>query len=399
MELHCNEKSQHLIEQLPVALLRSQKAKNRHGLLEGDTGRLLFLLEDALISNNEVQLQAVSKNLRSAWKNIASVFSNCTYSNGLTGFLAFIAYFNKRTGNMLSVDGSDERQLLNHCVRIMQQDLYSRGNYDFMIGATGVGFFLLDKNPGHPFIRELINYFRKTAVTRPGGICWKEPEGIFTLRDSADSFNLGMAHGILPVILFLVRCFEQGISSSVCRSMAEQAVAFLLSSEYKTGDTPFRFPSFITKEGKRVTRHGWCYGDFPVALVLLQCTTLPGGENYRQEAFKTALYACNLRDEETSRVEDAAICHGAAGLFIQSLLLEKIFGHAHLKETTLFWKEKIFSFSIHPDAPGGFKSPTYLGLQANPGFLGGTAGIGLTLLYENNPVTGHWLPLIGLPVL
>lgn len=367
------------------------------GLLEGDMGRLLFMLEYARFRENKKEIALLKKEIARAFSQIEKNIHNVTFSSGLLGFLAFLNYYNTYSGDELELD-SETAETLQHVVtNQLKNDLLVRNNYDYMIGAVAAGHYFLDQHKTAPIVTGLIDFFDSTKIIRSDGITWQEPEGLFPLVKRKNAVNLGTAHGIIPVVLFLAKCFCAGIAPERTKPLASEALRFIESQQIKVPGSAFLYPAFIENGKQKTSRHGWCYGDLGVALLFLQCATLLREEKYKARALEGGLYSCNIRNIKTARTEDAAICHGTGGLYLQYQILFNHFGHNVFAETAAYWKNKTIAYSKYKDGPGGYMVPTLSGMQGNPGFLGGAAGIGLSFLYEMNGGKAPWLKFLLLP--
>ena len=112
------------------------------------------------------------------------------------------------------------------------------------------------------------------------------------------------------------------------------------------------------------------------------------------------------RDESTSHVRDAGLCHGAAGV---GHLFNRMFqatGEERLAEAARLWFERTFTFQAPGEPIAGFRA-WEVGIEGNPGwrpdagFLEGAAGVGLALLGAVSGVEPAWdrVLLVSLPPL
>lgn len=388
-------------EQLTGRIQHDLKGKRSQssplGLLEGDMGRLLFLLEYAKYCGNKKEITLLKKDLIHAFSQVEKNMHNTTFSSGLLGFLSFLDYYNHYSGETLELDTETEDGLCRMIARLMENDLLQRNNYDYMIGAVAAGHYALGKQILPDFVFRLIDYFDTTKTETAQGITWMEPEGIFPLAKRTNTVNLGLAHGIIPVILFLAQCYAKGIEPERTKRLATAGIRFLESHRITDPESAFLYPAFLENGKPKTSRHGWCYGDLGAAMMYLQCSELLQQKEFRDKALETGLFSCRLRSKKITRMEDAAICHGTGGLYLQYLILHRHFAHPDFAETAAYWKKKTIAYSKYDDGPGGYMVPTLAGMQGNPGLLGGAAGIGLSFLYEMNGGHAPWLKFLLLP--
>jgi hypothetical protein len=140
-----------------------------------------------------------------------------------------------------------------------------------------------------------------------------------------------------------------------------------------------------------------------VAAVLLLVARSFGREDWEQEAIACARLAARWR-EGANGVEDAGLCHGSAGLAQIFHRLFQATGDEALREAALYWLKRTLDFRQPGRGPGGFgAAEIHAAGQKSwtpaPGFLTGSAGIGLTLLAAITPVEPEWdrLLLLSFP--
>lgn len=364
------------------------------GLLEGDMGRLLFLIEYARFTGNKKEISSIKKDISRAFAQLELFVHDTSFASGILGFLAFLNYYNIHSGENLELD-QDTADTLHHLVNThLTNELQHRGNYEYMAGAVAGGHYWLDQDKTSPVIGQLISFFDSAKTVTPQGICWYEPEGIYELNKRTGTYNLGTAHGILPVILFLAKCVNAGIEADRCRLLVNESIRFIENNRLKEAGAAFMYPAFVENGRHKTSRHGWCYGDLGIAMLYLQCAELVQDDALKNRARDIALFSAKLKNVRTARTEDAAICHGTGGLYLQYLILGRHFRNPDITETAQYWKNKTIAYSKYNEGPGGYMVPTLAGMQGNPGFLGGAAGIGLCFLYELNNGNAPWLKFL-----
>jgi len=95
------------------------------------------------------------------------------------------------------------------------------------------------------------------------------------------------------------------------------------------------------------------------------------------------LHAAHRRGLPENRVQDAGICHGAAGIAHIFNRLHRNTGRMEFKDAADYWYVETIKMAKFDDGLAGYKTyytEAYGGWQPNDNFLVGIAGIGLCLL-------------------
>lgn len=128
--------------------------------------------------------------------------------------------------------------------------------------------------------------------------------------------------------------------------------------------------------------------------MLLEAARALDRKDLEEESLACARRAARPRGEETSLIEPG-LCHGAAGLGqIFNRLTQKT-GDPSAREAALYWLGRTLEMRKPGTGAGGFQSGDF---DANgqvtwvddPGFLTGSAGIGLTLLAAIDSTEPEW---------
>lgn len=271
-------------------------------------------------------------------------------------------------------------------------------SFDLTSGLVGLGVHALERCPragAEEGLRQVVHQLAATAQRQAGAATWWTPpvpseNGRGKLPEG--HFNLGLAHGIPGVVAFLADACSAGLE---VQPLLEEAVTWILAQKLPPG-SPSIFPMYVTPDGDSPwARLGWCYGDAGIAIALLKAARSTGKPAWEEEALALARAAALRRDREETRVVDATLCHGTASLIQLFNRLYQASGDPLLAETALFWVERTLSFRKPGEGVGGFvawdvDSQMEMGWRAEPGFLMGAAGIGLSLLATVTPIEPLW---------
>jgi lantibiotic modifying enzyme len=270
------------------------------------------------------------------------------------------------------------------------------GEYDLLAGLTGVGVYALERLP-RPAAVELL----RVVVTRLAGLArsdpahprwWTPVTGL--PRQIADQFpdgawNLGLAHGAPGVIGFLARAFAAGVDADAVRPLLEDAVRWCLGQQVAFGEDK-AFPAFAAPAIVPTrSRLAWCYGDPGVAGCLFEAGRRAAIPTWQAAAVTIAERAAQRPLADTG-VVDAGVCHGSAGLAHIYNRLWQATGSPLLRDAAVHWLRRVMGAQRPGVGVGGFQAHRAGRLVSDPGFLTGTAGIGLVLLAAATPSEPRW---------
>lgn len=285
-------------------------------------------------------------------------------------------------------------------------------DYDLVSGLVGLGVYGLERLPRQSavtLLEKVVDHLDAWSEPKDGGLTWLTRPHLLWEETARlfpkGCYNLGLAHGVPGIVALLGEICAAGVALDRARPLLEGAVTWLLAQRLK--DDPLScFTDLIGPEDPssrneplQPSRTAWCYGDPGVAVALLGAAAGAGREDWRTAALDIARRAA-LRNKEQARVNDAGLCHGAAGLAHLFNRMYQATGDVLLKDAALRWVEQTLAMgdggndrdsavggflSWEPKSPGGefFAVP-------RTGLLTGTAGIGLALLATVSNQEPRW---------
>jgi len=286
------------------------------------------------------------------------------------------------------------------------------GDYDIVGGLVGFGVYALERLPRPSTItclKLVIDRLEETAERTAEGITWY-PAGVApgssTQGIPNGHYNLGLAHGVPGVIALLGQiCGNRDKrlreARQKVRPMLNGAVPWLLAQELA------RVQSFlwaVAKDVAQPSRSAWCYGDLGIAVGLLQAARGAREASWEEEALRIAR-RCAERPAEQCGVVDCGR-HGAAGVGHLFNRLFQASGEKTFKDAARFWFACTLEMRQVDKAIAGLRArrpdldrPGEVGWFADPGILGGAAGIGLALLAATTEIEPSWdrMMLISIP--
>lgn len=266
--------------------------------------------------------------------------------------------------------------------------------FDLVRGLTGLGAYLLHRDPGSELLSEVLAYLvRLTEPVAADDRLGQAAPGWWSLeqptkhpRDSltAGHANHGMAHGITGPLALLALAYRRGISVPGHAEAMERICHWLDYWRQETPQGPW-WPEWITLTDLHTTRpaqHGparpsWCYGT-PGLARAQQLAGIALADPARQQAAEAALADCLSDAAQMSRLTDPAVCHGLAGVAAATWCAAAdartpvLDAHAALLANALIAR----ATSLTCDTPG---------------LIEGTAGVALTLHSLATGTTGGWM--------
>lgn len=276
------------------------------------------------------------------------------------------------------------------------------GSYDLIGGLVGFGVYALERlsrGEGAALLERVVTRLEELARSTPDGMTWHVPAHLLPEWQRklypSGHYNLGLAHGVPGILLLLARACAHGIAADRARPLLEQSLRWL-RAQRRPEDGGDLFDSVIPTDGPRPSRRGrvaWCYGDLGLSVALLQTARTVGDTTWEQEALSAARLSAG-RPFEQSGVVDAGLCHGAAG---NAHLFHRLYlstGEAVFREAARAWLARVLELRRPGEGISGFPSWNSTergsGWYRNPGFLTGTAGVGLVLLAATGTVEPRW---------
>jgi lantibiotic modifying enzyme len=286
------------------------------------------------------------------------------------------------------------------------------GEYDLIGGLAGLGVYALERLPrpsARTLLERVVDRLAELSEEMEEGSAWfTPPERLPEWQreiHTRGNYNLGVAHGLPGVVPVLAGACAAGVAVERARPLLESSVSFLLARRLPPGSQSCFAGTYAPWEDPTPTRLAWCYGDPGIAAALLAAARAVGNAEWERQALDIALAAA-ARDESTSHVRDAGLCHGAAGVGHLFNRLFQATGEERLAAAARFWFERTFTFQAPGEPVAGFRA-WEVGVLGQPGwrpdagFLEGAAGVGLALLGAVSSVEPAWdrVLLVSLPPL
>lgn len=365
------------------------------GLASGAAGQALFYAYLALHTGEERWADQALELLDRASEAVASF----PMTEGLYAGFPGIAWVSDHLrGRLFEGDLEENREVDEALLSAFEHPSWP-GEYDLISGLVGIGIYALEGLPrptAAACLEQVVACLAARALDEPEGAAWFSPPERLPAHQRAEQpqglFNLGLSHGAAGVVALLGAASRVGIAGA--RPLLERAMGWLLARRLPDGQESCFSHFYVPGTAVRGSRLAWCYGDPGMAAALYVAGRGAGEPAWERIGLEVARSAA-VRSEEEARVQDAGICHGAAGVAHIFHRMYCMTGDETLAAAARTWYERTLDYRIPDLGFGGFRSwatglDEKLDWRDDPGFLEGAAGIGLALLAAVSPVDPGW---------
>lgn len=389
------------LDSIAVELIKNINRENNNvGILGGNSGIIMFLFNYAFYSSKKEYSDLGKSMIEDVIDKINSGNVLPSYCDGIAGAAWTIDFLKQH--NFIDFDTDSEFSSIDeYLFECMIADI-NKGEYDFLHGAIGYGFYFLErfynttnavlKRQYRDYVDKLIEGLIKTSIDWQESVFWKCCNPLITYPH----VNLGFAHGMPSIISFLAKAIGLGIGQAKTIDLLKKSIKFLLlfkdenyistySSEIKVEDG-FNFQKEIM-----YSRLSWCYGDLGVAISLFHANKVLNDKLIRNEYITLIEKSSSRRDNSVTLVSDAGICHGSFGL---GLIFDQFYNCTNIlkmKETSEYWLLDGIRKGEFEDGLAGFKAyKGENGYKNETNMLDGVSGIGMAMLSAIAPGKNSW---------
>ncbi|GLF99271.1 lanthionine synthetase C family protein [Streptomyces yaizuensis] len=263
--------------------------------------------------------------------------------------------------------------------RIRRGGLPAFREYDLFSGLTGIGAYLLRRNPGGTAVEGVLTYL--VSLTRPllhegqavpGWWVGHDQYTRTSARFPHGHSNQGVAHGITGPLLLLAQATRRGITVDD-QPEAIASIQAWCDRWRQTGGTGAWWPECVSLADLRAgrpsqpgpARPSWCYGTPGIARAL-QLAAVATHDIDLQSRAEQHLIDCLSDPTQLTRLNDAGLCHGWAGI-------HQTVWRAAQDATTPALREALPPLTAALVRAAGTRT------TPDPGFLNGEAGTALAL--------------------
>jgi len=276
-----------------------------------------------------------------------------------------------------------------------------RGNYDFLHGALGYGFYFLSryehtetvdfKKRYQSYLYELIAKLETLSISEGSTLKWKST---LDIKKGTKGFNISLSHGMSSILNFLSRLYKFDEFKKDTGKLIRGNINYILDLENNSPKNLSLFPSWV-EEGvppEYNSRIAWCYGDLGIGLSLLKAGRSLDNISIQKHALEVLKHTTNRKADDQTLVNDAGICHGSYGnaLIYQRLSQEN--NNELFKKMFNYWIEDGIEKAVHKNGYAGYKQWHSLDKVWTPelSLLEGISGIGLVIIDSLSKEPNSW---------
>lgn len=366
------------------------------GLMGGLIGKGLFFANYYEHSSDENDLLAVKEIIEHTSGKVNELFrKGFAVSNGIAGLAWFLQYCIDK--NLFEGRYTAFLESLDQVMFPIALNQLKAGHYDHLHGALGVAMYSL-RNPHQKsqkeFLEQSVLLLEKQAIFTEGACKWNAFD-LASFKVKPDEFNMGLAHGMPGILMFLLKAYEKNILPGKTKELIRGGIAYILSSKQDPQKWGCYFPNSVIdgQEPGQFSRLAWCYGDLGVTVPLWKFAEMVADNQLKIEVIEILTYNSYRRDLPANYVWDAGFCHGTAGLAYLFHKFYSLTGNPLFEETASFWYEQTLKLATWPDGLAGYKSFHYNETpkwRNDDSMIEGITGIGLSLLDRDSSTSLSW---------
>jgi lantibiotic biosynthesis protein len=370
-------------------------------LISGDLSVVLFHLHTFEYTQDSKLFDRAVEKLEEYLDKIVIENINPTYCTGFAG-LGFLVEFIEQK-DWIEIDTNDLLGEIDEYIYDKMMTLINQGNYDFLHGAIGIGFYFIYRSRKNKhakkYVEDLILALESQSIDDGnGGLKWNFFDfKRYTIIEG--EYNMGLSHGIPSILSFLLKTHNAGILSEKSLALAKSTTQFILSTRLISGKAISTFPDYINKQANTAvsTRLAWCYGDLGVCCALWQAANTFDDQSLRNEVLTIMRSAANRLSYQETGIMDAGLCHGSSGA---AHIFQRFYDWTNeeaFKIAADYWYNVILEMATFKDGYAGYKAHApeeYGGDSPNASFLEGVSGVGLVLLYKISGIDPSWEELL-----
>jgi lantibiotic biosynthesis protein len=386
----------------PVAWIPSMNAepfriKRGMSLGSGSAGIALFFSQYSKLPGREaLGIQGALKMKAHTLSGLATAPTTSGFMNGAAGALWALEY----------TDWIDDLNAKSDvCCHAMAPQIFSRSvdeiGGDLWTGMTGHGVFALqiqekfsDKTLVHGIVDKLLAWYKESGDQYPWYTLPRHLNPRLQIQYPRGFVNLGAAHGVSGIISFLATAYHLGYSRSDLAYVCDRAWQWLTKQIDRDDYGPYLPEKIIPGSVPHRSLNAWCNGMIGVSATLISAARFLGHSDMKLWAWNLGKDSAQQLNPRT-QVGDACICHGAAGFAHQFNRLAQSTQDAQFYDSARLWYQKTLDFYSPGRGVGGFAALGYnregmICELFEPGFIQGSAGIGLGLLAASTSYQPRW---------
>lgn len=379
------------------AIRAEELLPNYPSLFSGQSGLSLLYSNLYLFTKQKQYQNKCIDILEQSIRSLDDGKAGCSLANGVAGVGWLIKYLLKK-----KVLSDSDKKVLDDFDDILVESLKidsfkDNNHYDLLFGLIGKGVYFLEEYPNSKSepLTIIFEKLKSLSVETEHGTLWYDYLGKEERNETEAYFNLGLAHGLPSIIIFLSKISKIDVHHLECKNLLKSLIHYL-QKQMLSNDIS-KFPS--SSKSQQPSRLAWCYGDIGVALAFIYAARVLEDDKLMNNAREIALQSSyrNLSNSyiksESSGLIENGVCHGSIGLVYLFSNLHDYFGDKEFLKAREYWllnsfnkNEKLISRNYI------FESNDWV---ENGTLLSGYCGMGISLLnYHNKECDGLNRPLL-----
>ncbi len=290
-----------------------------------------------------------------------------SFCNGLSGTGFMINFLRQK--EYLDDDIEPLLQDFDEIILTVSRNTIQRDkDYDYLHGSLGMIYYLLERVNKNTSLRKPVEELCEAVIE----LVRKELQGHETsmaaVHDghSVRHLNMGMAHGLLSVLIIISRYYKfSGNSSQNAFSLIRQILNTYATYRARNAESISLYPTIVSDSFSEIiindpfvkfdTPLGWCYGDGCISLSFLEVSKVMNDHSIYKNARYAIDYTLNRTSPQQASIKDACLCHGTAMLAHiykrwYNHTGEKVFFNAYTN-----WIHETIRIGDNNDGIGGYK--------------------------------------------
>ncbi len=359
-----------------------------HGVLSGISGISLFQFYYSRLIDEEEPADIGVDLITKTIQGINNGYAFPTFCTGIAGAGWVLELLNEE--EFIDIDNDELLEDLDEYLFSTMKENMDNGNYDFLHGAIGFGYYFLKryqntqssdlKSKYKEYLLYLVSALKKTSEEDPNGTFW---ESTLMREEDLVGVNLSLSHGLSSIINFLSRAYVYEDFKSEIHDLLTGTITYILNQKNDDLSAVSLFPSWIYKgmEKNSQARLAWCYGDLGVGISLWNAGKALDNTKYKEEAVQIIKHSAQRKDRVEAGVKDTGLCHGSCGIATIFNYMYKETKDPIFKDTADFWMDQVLKMATHKTNAGylqwrGDKEEWH----EETNVLEGIAGIGLAMI-------------------
>lgn len=316
------------------------------------------------VQNDDRYLNKVEEILEDIFENTSqgtsTLIENPALADGVPGLGLVIHQLGKE--GILNDSFDEQLDIITDTIYTKCLDAFSKENFDYFYGATGLLFFLQEVDANEK-VEHLVDIFSRYGKDNDF-LFYNQVDDVYS-----QGINFGFAHGTLAIIAVFLEIYRKGIQQEKTKELILKTTDALLAFKRGTIDHKtvtimhegYNYASFFPYNviGKETNtfdpvlsknifhftdRLGWCNSDLSRMFVLYKIGSEFNQQHYINQANNMISEVVARKEEKDTAISDCYMCHGTSGV---AHLYKKIYdltGESIFHKTYEYWIEATVDF-------------------------------------------------------